>query len=97
MILYNSERASRFGVLRKDASSEAGIRWFELPAMYAYHVANAWQEGDTIRIFLCVYEEGVSHMYTPCQEGVSLQLHNLAHHAAAAKGWCLAILFGCVC
>ena len=59
MLLYNKERATRFGVLSKDASSEAQIRWFELPAMYAYHVANSWQEGSRLRIFLCVYDEGV--------------------------------------
>ena len=60
MIMFNKQRASRFGVLPKDATSEAKIRWFELPAMYAYHVANAWQEGSRIRIFLCVYDEGVN-------------------------------------
>ncbi len=59
MLLFNKERASRIGVLPKDASSEAEIRWFELPAMYAYHVANAWQEGSRIRIFLCVYDDRV--------------------------------------
>ena len=59
MLLFNQQRASRFGVLPKDASSESPLRWFELPAMYAYHVANAWQEGSRILIFLCVYDEGV--------------------------------------
>lgn len=59
MLAYDGSRASRFGVLPKGASSEAAIRWFELPAMYAYHVANAWQEGPKIRVFICVYEDGV--------------------------------------
>ena len=60
MLMFDKQRASRFGVQPKDATSEAKIRWFELPAMYSYHVANAWQEGSRIRIFLCVYDEGVS-------------------------------------
>ena len=69
MLMFDRERSSRIGVLRKDASSELGIRWFKLPAMYAYHVANAWQErGDNgwirIRIFLCVYDDSVCALYT---------------------------------
>jgi carotenoid cleavage dioxygenase-like enzyme len=47
-------------VLPKYEEDAAKVRWFELPAAYAFHVANAWQEGDKIRIFLSLYEEGVS-------------------------------------
>ena len=69
MLMFDRERSSRIGVLRKDASSELGIRWFKLPAMYAYHVANAWQEHGNngwirIRIFLCVYDDSVCALYT---------------------------------
>ncbi|CAK0785635.1 hypothetical protein CVIRNUC_008846 [Coccomyxa viridis] len=65
MLMFDRERSSRIGVLRKDTSSELGIRWFKLPAMYAYHVANAWQERGNngwirIRIFLCVYDDSFS-------------------------------------
>ena len=59
LITFNSGRASRFGVLPKHSDDASQIRWFELPAMYAFHVANAWQEGNTIRLFACVYEKGV--------------------------------------
>lgn len=45
----------------KYAEDAGEIRWFELPASYAFHVANAWQEGNIIRIFLSLYEEGVSY------------------------------------
>ena len=78
MLIFDRERSSRIGVLRKDASSELGIRWFKLPAMYAYHVANAWQERGSngwlkIRIFLCVYDDSVCALYTasagPHQQG----------------------------
>lgn len=70
MLIFDRERSSRIGMLRKDATSEMGIRWFKLPAMYAYHVANAWQEvgshrcPDKIRIFLCAYDNSVSALYT---------------------------------
>ena len=79
MLMFDRERSSRIGVLRKDASSESSMRWFKLPAMYAYHVANAWQEGgsygcpEKIRIFLCVYDDSVRALYTanaaPHQQG----------------------------
>ncbi len=71
MLLFNKERASRIGVLPKDASSEAEMRWFELPAMYAYHVANAWQEGSRIRIFLCVYDDKVRFQPQRCSIAVT--------------------------
>ena len=59
---YNASRAARFGVLPKSAEDEGAIRWFELPeAMFAFHVANAWQEGDVLRLFLCAWQGGVSH------------------------------------
>ena len=72
MLLFDRERSSRIGVLRKDASSESSIRWFKLSAMYAYHVANAWQEGgsygcpEKIRIFLCVYDDSVCSLHCNC-------------------------------
>ena len=78
MLMFDRERSSRIGVLRKDASSELGIRWFKLPAMYAYHVANAWQMCGSngwmkIHIFLCVYDDSVCALYPasagPHQQG----------------------------
>ena len=57
---YDASRAARFGVLPKSAGDGGATRWFELPgAMFAFHVANAWQEGDTLRLFLCAWQGGV--------------------------------------
>ena len=60
---FDAGRAARFGVLPKDAQDEGAIRWFELPGAptFAFHVANAWQEGDALRIFLCAWQGGVMH------------------------------------
>ena len=33
------------------------VRWFELPPMMIFHVANAWQEGDLVKVFACCFEE----------------------------------------
>ncbi|CAL8463206.1 g2740 [Coccomyxa elongata] len=60
LLTFNKDRASRFGVLPKHSDDASKIRWFELPAMYAFHVANAWQEGNAIRLFACVYEKGIN-------------------------------------
>lgn len=37
------------------------VRWFELPPMMIFHVANAWQEGDLVKVFACCFEEVRTH------------------------------------
>jgi carotenoid cleavage dioxygenase-like enzyme len=59
LVRFDEGRASRFGVLPKSSEVPEKIRWFEMPAMFAFHVANAWQEGNSIRLFACMYTEGV--------------------------------------
>lgn len=34
----------------------ATVRWFEAPACYAFHIVNAWEEGNMIRIDLMRYD-----------------------------------------
>ncbi|EIE21342.1 carotenoid cleavage dioxygenase 1B [Coccomyxa subellipsoidea C-169] len=58
LVNFNEGRASRFGVLPKRCEDADKVRWSELPAMFAFHVANAWQEGNAIHLFACVYAEG---------------------------------------
>ena len=33
------------------------VRWFELPPMMIFHVANAWQKADVVKVFACCFEE----------------------------------------
>ncbi|GJP34663.1 hypothetical protein CLOM_g19077 [Closterium sp. NIES-68] len=42
--LWNPDRPARFGILPRYAESEAEMRWFELPALFIFHTANAWEE-----------------------------------------------------
>ena len=42
--VWEGGRAARFGILPRYASSEAEMQWFELPALFIFHVANAWEE-----------------------------------------------------
>jgi carotenoid cleavage dioxygenase-like enzyme len=37
---------SRFGVMPRHAESEEEIVWIEVPAFYAFHVANAWERKE---------------------------------------------------
>ncbi len=62
LVTFKGERPTRIGVFPKLAEDAGEIKWFELPASFAFHVANAWQEGNVIRVFLSLYEEGVSKL-----------------------------------
>ncbi|KAI3427019.1 hypothetical protein D9Q98_006961 [Chlorella vulgaris] len=48
-----TDRPLRIGVLPRYAESADGVRWFETENAMVFHVANAWEEGSTIRLFLC--------------------------------------------
>ena len=40
------------------------VRWFELPAVMIFHVANAWQEGEhVVKLFACCFTD-VRHVLT---------------------------------
>ena len=61
-ITTNYGRNARIGVLPKrplDPSSKGvNVRWFELSQpMVTFHTVNAWQEGDTIRLFTCLFDK----------------------------------------
>ncbi|KAK9839226.1 hypothetical protein WJX81_002592 [Elliptochloris bilobata] len=56
-LVYDPSRPARFGILPKRPRTGKEVRWFELPAMMIFHVANAWQEGDVVKLFACCFEE----------------------------------------
>nr|QCP71052.1 9-cis-epoxy-carotenoid dioxygenase [Pohlia nutans] len=47
-ILIDLKKVPRFGVLPRNAQSEARMRWFELPDVMCFHYVNAWEEGEDI-------------------------------------------------
>lgn len=47
-ILLDESTMPRFGVLPRNARSEARIRWFDLPDVMCFHYVNAWEEGDEV-------------------------------------------------
>jgi carotenoid cleavage dioxygenase len=54
MIAWDPEQGSRIGIMPRDASTSQ-LRWFTGPAVYAYHPLNAWSDGATVVLELCVY------------------------------------------
>lgn len=57
---FDKTRPARFGVLPKNATSAEGLRWFETSPMVTFHVANAWQEGSLLKLYLCVFGQEFS-------------------------------------
>jgi len=54
VIAWDPERGSHIGIMSRGGST-ADIRWFKGPAVYVYHPLNAYSEGDTVTVDLCVY------------------------------------------
>lgn len=71
----NYGRNARIGVLPKrpaSRSDQADVRWFELPQpLVVFHVFNAWQEGEVIRLFLCFFDKvGLTLTASPCKPSI---------------------------
>merc|ERR1740121_1412098 len=47
---------SRFGVLPRHASGPGDVRWFAGKSAMSFHVANAWEDGDSIKLVGCPQE-----------------------------------------
>lgn len=55
--VFDDQLPTRFGILPRYAKSEDAIRWFEVPAVMMFHVANAWQEGNTVKLYSCCFDQ----------------------------------------
>lgn len=55
--VFDKKRGTRFGVMRRDAKSGKEVQWYEMESMFAFHMANAWQEGPVIKLYAAISEE----------------------------------------
>ena len=55
--VFDNTLPTRFGILPRYATSEDAIKWFEVPAVMMFHVANAWQEGSTVKLYSCCFDQ----------------------------------------
>eukprot|EP00195_Chlamydomonas_chlamydogama_P005581 CAMPEP_0202896940 /NCGR_PEP_ID=MMETSP1392-20130828/5832_1 /ASSEMBLY_ACC=CAM_ASM_000868 /TAXON_ID=225041 /ORGANISM="Chlamydomonas chlamydogama, Strain SAG 11-48b" /LENGTH=587 /DNA_ID=CAMNT_0049582459 /DNA_START=58 /DNA_END=1821 /DNA_ORIENTATION=- len=53
-IVYKPNFSARIGLMPLRAKSAKEVKWFELPSFMAFHVANAWEESNTVRLMCCV-------------------------------------------
>eukprot|EP01126_Amoeba_proteus_P024182 TRINITY_DN2436_c0_g1_i2.p1 TRINITY_DN2436_c0_g1~~TRINITY_DN2436_c0_g1_i2.p1 ORF type:complete len:509 (+),score=86.80 TRINITY_DN2436_c0_g1_i2:101-1627(+) len=68
---FYKDRPSRLGVLPRSSSDGKDIKWFNVGTGYVFHSANAWEEGDCIHVYVCLYDssfefdnlECVAHLY----------------------------------
>ncbi|KAJ9507854.1 hypothetical protein QJQ45_021212 [Haematococcus lacustris] len=56
-IVYKSELPARLGLVPHGSSSPEDAQWFELPSFMAFHVANAWEEGPLVKLYVCAMSQ----------------------------------------
>lgn len=49
-VVYDKNKTSRFGVMRKDAKDASEITWVNSPDTFCFHLWNAWEEPETEEI-----------------------------------------------
>ncbi|KAL6763314.1 retinal pigment epithelial membrane protein-domain-containing protein [Haematococcus lacustris] len=66
-VVFRADKRARIGLLRRDApgcncdvehpnAKPAPVQWIELPAFFAFHTANAWEDEDgRVHLVLCTY------------------------------------------
>jgi len=54
LIAWDPDQGSHIGIMPRTGST-SDIRWFKGPSVYVYHPLNAYSEGDTVVVDLCVY------------------------------------------
>ncbi|EPS70455.1 hypothetical protein M569_04294 [Genlisea aurea] len=46
-VVYDENKVSRFGILRKNAENGGDIIWVDCPETFCFHLWNAWEERDS--------------------------------------------------
>ena len=49
---WEPERGAHFGVMPR-AGSAADVTWYNMDPRWSFHMVNAWDEGDTIKVDVC--------------------------------------------
>lgn len=76
------KKIPRFGVLPRNATTEARIKWFDLPDSTCFHYVNAWEEGDEI----IVVGSTLSPIHFTFQQSDKLELRLATFHLNLKTG-----------
>jgi carotenoid cleavage dioxygenase len=55
-LAFMPEAGARIGVLPRKDADEKNIKWFTIEASFAFHTANAWQDGDKVVVIASRYK-----------------------------------------
>ncbi|KAI4342438.1 hypothetical protein MLD38_027065 [Melastoma candidum] len=46
-VVYDKNKVSRFGIMRKNAKDASDIKWIEVPDCFCFHLWNTWEEPES--------------------------------------------------
>lgn len=86
----NQKRNCRLGVLPKrphlTPDKKCDVRWFELDSpLVILHTINAWEEGDTIRLFTCFFDKVSRQHMAGAHPAAAPCLHDSAMPSSPAE------------
>jgi carotenoid cleavage dioxygenase len=55
VLAFERDLPARYGILPRHGGND-DIKWFEMPAHYVFHTANAWEDGDDVVLHACRLE-----------------------------------------
>ncbi|XP_057844966.2 9-cis-epoxycarotenoid dioxygenase NCED1, chloroplastic [Cryptomeria japonica] len=80
LIVCDSAKVPRLGVLPRYAIDDSEMLWFDVPGLNIVHTLNAWEEGDEELVLIAVNSEPVeyileqNHLLKTCVEKIRLNL-----------------------
>ena len=72
---YHPEAGAKIGLLPKYATDASQLRWFDLPGFFAFHTANAWQEGPLVHLYVAAFDKVMPCICPGCAPFLGKQQH----------------------
>ena len=55
--VFDKSEPLRFGLLPRMDADATNLRWFEFPPQVMFHTAAAFEDGDTVKLYACAFDE----------------------------------------
>ncbi|GMP66267.1 hypothetical protein CsSME_00026689 [Camellia sinensis var. sinensis] len=85
-VVYDKNKMSRFGILKKNATDASEIKWVEAPDCFCFHLWNAWEEPETDEIVVigsCMTPP--DSIFNECDEGLKSVLSEIRFNLKTGK------------